>query len=84
MTKLEKLRQRFLSLPADFSWNELMKLLDLLGYVSSNAGKTSGSRVRFTHIKFAPIILHKPHPTSIVKIYVMRQLKETLIQREKL
>ena len=36
---------RFLSLPSDFTWDEMNRLLSLLGYTLENKGKTSGSRV---------------------------------------
>jgi hypothetical protein len=47
MTKKDKLKDRLLSHPSDFTWNELKKLLLSFGYRESNVGKTSGSRVRF-------------------------------------
>lgn len=47
MTKKEKLKDRLLSYPSDFTWDEVKKLLLSFGYRESNAGKTSGSRVRF-------------------------------------
>jgi len=47
MTKKDKLLERFLSMPKDFSYQELKTLLNSLGYEESNLGKTSGSRVLF-------------------------------------
>jgi hypothetical protein len=47
MSKHEKLKDRFLSKPKDFTWPELVKFLGVFGYVLKNAGKSSGSRVRF-------------------------------------
>ncbi|WP_417153348.1 hypothetical protein [Rikenella microfusus] len=43
----EKLIERFCSLPKDFTFDEMVRLLQGFGYTSSNKGKTSGSRVRF-------------------------------------
>jgi hypothetical protein len=40
MTKINKLRQRFLSKPKDFTWNELKLFLKNIGFEEYNAGKT--------------------------------------------
>jgi hypothetical protein len=50
MTKKDKLLERFLSMPKDFSYQELKTLLNSLGYEESNLGKTSGSRVLFLNV----------------------------------
>lgn len=78
MSKREKLMQRFLSKPADFTWNELKSLLEGLGYTLSDGGRTGGSRVRFLHPQHPPVILHKPHPTPVLKRYVIEQVAEFL------
>ena len=41
----EKLIERFKSLPANFTFEEMERLLSIFGYEKSNKGKTSGSRV---------------------------------------
>jgi hypothetical protein len=79
MTKREKLIARFVSFPADFTWDELKRLLAGFGYGPAGKGKTSGSRVRFTREDYPPIILHKPHPGSIVRRYQLRQIHEFLM-----
>lgn len=50
MTSKDKLIDRFKSLPKDFTFEELVKLLGLFGFEQSNKGKTSGSRVRFMNM----------------------------------
>ncbi len=47
MSKIEKLIARFTSLPNDFHFEELVKLLNHFGYHQMKTGKTSGSRVKF-------------------------------------
>lgn len=78
MTKIDKLKSRLLSLPKDFTWEELLKILLSFGYQESNMGKTSGSRVRFISDKHAPIILHKPHPQPVIKSYQLKQIIQHL------
>ena len=78
MSKKEKLIRRFLSMPSDFHYDELVKLLGYYGFNEVPKGKTSGSRVKFEDAAVVPIILHKPHPTGIMKKYQMKQIKEVL------
>lgn len=80
MTKIEKLKKRFLSKPKDFTWDELKTVLLGLGYSEYNSGKTSGSRVRFIHSSYGDIMLHKPHPNPELKSY---QLKQIITQLKK-
>lgn len=74
----DKLIKRFSTLPKDFTWDEMHRLLVLLGYTPDNKGKTSGSRVVFKNPNKKPIMLHKPHPGNILKEYVMKQVFEYL------
>jgi hypothetical protein len=78
MSKFEKLVKRFLSKPADATSDELKAMLSGLGYVQSKSGKTGGSRVRFDHQTAAPIILHYPHTTPVLKRYQIEQIEEVL------
>ena len=78
MSSKDKLIARFQSLPSDFTFDELERLLTILGYTKSNKGKTSGSRVIFKDKDGHPIMLHKPHPGNIVKLYALRQVLEDL------
>lgn len=78
MTKKEKLIARSLSIPSDFHYNEVVILLGYFDFHEIKTGKTSGSRVRFINSKGVPIMLHKPHPTGILKHYQLKQIKEVL------
>ena len=40
--------------------------------------KTSGSRVKFQNKESVMILLHKPHPSGIMKRYQLKQVKESL------
>ena len=80
MSELEKLKERLKSLPKDFTYNEAKSLLTKLGFKESNKGKTSGSRVKFERQNNNVILLHKPHPTNILKRgalkFLLQELKE--------
>jgi hypothetical protein len=78
MSTKEKLLVRFKSLPSDFTFEELDRLLRSLGYEKDNKGKTSGSRIIYKGEDGAPIMLHKPHPGNIIKKYAMRQIYDEL------
>lgn len=78
MSKKEKLIARFRSLPSDFHYNELVNMLGYFGFNEVKKGKTSGSRVKFMNKDGVPIMLHKPHPSGILKLYQMKQIKELL------
>ena len=69
----EKLINRFKSQPKDFTWDELVRLFSVLGYKIDNKGKTSGSRIIFVKGE-SSYTTHKPHPGSIGKGYVMKQV----------
>ena len=49
MSKSDKLIERFKTLPKDFTFEEMVKLLSIFGYELENKGRTSGSRVEFHH-----------------------------------
>jgi hypothetical protein len=74
----EKLRNRFLKMPSDFTFDEMQRLQEGYGYEKSNKGNTSGSRLIFKNGNKRPIMLHKPHPGNIVKDYAMKQVFEDL------
>lgn len=82
MTKREKLLDKLLTCPIDFTWDELTRVLKSFGYKQDNVGKTSGSRVRFISTEYPPIILHKPHPKPILKRYQIVQIIEVLRQEK--
>ena len=81
MGQKEKLIERLLSIPKDFTFDEAEKLLGYFSYRKVNKGKTSGSRVMFTsEIHFAKIILHKPHPRKELLEYQIKQIIDVLRQ----
>jgi len=80
MGRRGKLIARFKSRPKDFTWEELVRLLEGLGYAEAKAGKTGGSRRRFLHPTAPVVALHKPHPGDIVKRYVIDDVLRVLTE----
>jgi hypothetical protein len=76
VSKIEKLKQRFLRQPKDFTWSELQTLLKSMGFIEM---KNSGSRRKFYDAsKQCLIQLHEPHPRNILKAYAMKEVLHTL------
>jgi len=79
MTKRKKQLERLFSKPSDFEWEELKAVLARCGY-SEISG--SGSRVKFHDPESGSMLcLHRPHPGSIVKQYVLDQVVKVLEDR---
>ena len=78
MNRKKKLIARFLSMPSDFRYDEMVILLGYFDFEEVKKGKSSGSRVRFMNPEGVPIMLHKPHPSCILKHYQLKQIKEIL------
>ena len=75
MNKRDKLLQRFCNNPKDFTFEEMESLFHSFGFETFNKGATSGSRIEFYNKeKEISYIMHKPHPSNIIKGYVMKQV----------
>jgi hypothetical protein len=81
LSKKDKLARRFLSRPADFTFNELITLLGSIGYFMETTGKTSGSSVLFSNKNGDYIRLHKPHPRNTLKLYQIDDLIQNLKEK---
>ena len=78
MSKKEKLLMRFLHLPIkkDLTFSELETLLTMLGYVRLEG---NGSAVKFFNKEKNSLInLHKPHPSDVLKVYLVKQIQVKL------
>ncbi len=77
MSKKDKLVEKLLKKPKDFTFNEMKSLLSYFGYGLKQGGKGSG--VKFIKEGSNEIInFHKPHPDGILKHYVLEQVIEKL------
>ena len=82
MSKAEKLLQRFLSKPNDFTFDELGRLVKILGYEEAKTGKTSGSRVAFYNAQLDDMIrFHSPHPSHVIKRCYLNEIEKHLRER---
>ena len=76
MSKKQKLLERFLSCPKDFTFEELVKLFR---YFDFEKLEGSGSRVKFFNAQTKQVVsFHKPHPGNICKQYVLKETKKVL------
>lgn len=82
MSKLEKAIERLKSVPKDYTYSEAKYLLGQLGFVETNKGKTSGSRVKFVRYSDGEfILLHKPHPSDVLiykSVYGLKSFLERI------
>lgn len=77
MSKKEKLVERLLRKPKDFTFDEMAALLSHFGYALKQSG--TGSGVKFIREETNEVInFHKPHPDGILKRYVLDQVIEKL------
>ncbi len=79
MSQKDKLTEKLLSKTRDFTFDDLITLLNYFGYTLNNKGRTSGSRVMFTNKELPTvIILHKPHGRKELLDYQMKQVIDIL------
>ncbi len=77
MSKKDKLIDRLLKKPQDFTFDEMETLLSYFGYKLKQGGKGSG--VKFIKAESNDVInFHKPHPNGILKQYILNQVIEKL------
>lgn len=77
MSKKDKLIERLLSKPKDFTFDEMVTLLSKFGYNLKQGG--TGSGVKFIKEGSNEVInFHKPHPNGVLKKYVLEQVIDKL------
>ena len=77
MAKKDKLIEKLKSKSRNFTYDEVETLLLSLGFVKSNKGRTSGSRVEFEH-PVLTIQMHKPHPQKELPRYQIEKILKDL------
>ena len=79
MSSIEKLLERFKKKPKDFTYEETLRILSYFGYEVHNKGATSGSRVRFKNeVTGEYIDIHRPHPGSVMKEWMLNAVYQHL------
>ena len=69
MSKVEKLIEKLKKKPKDFTWDEMIKVLNCFGFEQMAQGKTGGSRRKLMNGNKQIISLHEPHPQKVLKSY---------------
>lgn len=81
MSTIEKAIEKLKTKPKDLTYDEMKRILNYLGFIEDNKGKTSGSKVEFINKDInQEIELHKPHPSKILKPYQVRNILNKLIE----
>ena len=78
MSTIEKLIDRLRQHPKDFSYADIKRVLESLGYAEDTGGKTTGSAVRFIHYDGDSIRFHKPHPGAELKLHTIKRVADYL------
>jgi len=79
MSRHEKLKEKLLRLPKNFSYVEMVTLLGGFGYIKEERRRSSGSAVMFYNKKTNDkIMFHKPHPEKELKRYILEMTIEKL------
>jgi len=77
MGRKDKLIDKLLKKPKDFTFDEMTSLLSYFGYELKQGG--TGSGVKFIRDGSNEVInFHKPHPNGTLKRYVLEQVIEKL------
>ena len=81
MSRLEKEIEKLKTKPKDYTYEEAKSLLNKLGFVENNKGRTSGSRISFIREGIVELELHTPHPKNILKPYQVKIIIDKLKER---
>jgi hypothetical protein len=72
-----------MSMPKDFTFDEMIRLFAAFGFEPDNKGGTSGSRLALINARRGlSYNMHRPHPDNAIKMYVMRQVMEFMVENE--
>jgi hypothetical protein len=79
MSKHQKLREKLLKLPRNFTYKEIVTLLRGYGYKEEERRRSAGSAVIFYNKPLNDkIMFHKPHPGNELKRYILEMIIEKL------
>lgn len=69
MSKVEKLIEKLKSRPKDFTWDEMLKVLNYFGFEQLAQGKTGGSRRKFVNRKSRLLVYTNHIHKKVLKLY---------------
>lgn len=78
VSKYDRIKRKVNQGSGNLTFDEIVALLEHLGYEKDNKGRTSGSRIRFYREGAQTIIMHKPHPRKTLLDYQVKQIRTTL------
>jgi len=79
MSRQAQLINRFRSNSIDFTWDELIQLLNRYNFSEVSKGKSSRSRRAFVNKSTQQIIrIHQRYPAKILEQYQIREIREVL------
>jgi predicted RNA binding protein YcfA (HicA-like mRNA interferase family) len=80
MSRQDRLIEELKACKGAFPYKDLVRLLGQLGFEEKSTG--GGSRRRFAHVEKKLLIkLHEPHPGKEVKAYMVREVREYLVDQ---
>jgi hypothetical protein len=79
MTKHEKLKEKLLRTPRNFTFDEMVTFLMAYGYSEEERRRSAGSSVIFYNKEINDkIMFHKPHPGKELKRYILKMIIDKL------
>ena len=79
MSQIEKLLRKLRSKPKDLTYDEVVRIFAYFGYLADES--VEGSRVIFIK-DISRFRMHKPHPDSIIKSYMVKRIVVFLQEKE--
>jgi len=76
--KKDKLVERFLTFPNDFTIDEFDNMMFGFGVRKSSRGKTSGSVIAYVNSEKSVFYLHTPHPQKTIKRPYLKKAEKWL------
>lgn len=77
MGRKEKLKSKLDALPKNFTWDELVTLMNQYGFKLLKARRGSGRKFH-NEESGRLVIFHEPHPENTLKRYVLEEVKQLL------
>jgi predicted RNA binding protein YcfA (HicA-like mRNA interferase family) len=75
----DKRIEKFKRFSNNYTYDELVWILEHFGFYEVKTGKTSGSKLTFENQKRQRVYVHRPHPGNVVKAVVSRSVYKQLL-----